>query len=563
MVYTILAIGDTHFTEKNVREADMLISKIKDTIIERKPDLVVLLGDLLDTFERLHTMALNKVYELVKTVKQLARTIILVGNHDYTCFAKDTQILMWNGTSKPCQSIRKGDIVVGDDNQPRKVVNIVSGKSELYRVTQSNGVSYDVTPDHILCLKCKSHRKITWNDMGKYYKVKWYDIGTNTVSTRKFHLQDGSVTRSREVTHHIAQMFLDHVTTTLSDVIEITVKNFYSKLSCSITSKLYGYKVSITDPSSYTCSEISVTKLDQVRDYYGIELEYGHRFLLADRTVVHNCNQQFLSENHWMNGMKEWENVTVVDKVIVEKLRGEKFVFVPYVFPGRFVEALNTATDTWSDASCIFCHHEFFGSKMGAITSIDGDKWSEKDCQVVSGHVHRRQKPQKNIYYTGSSIQVAFGENEDKTIALLTFDRKKCSITEIPLGLPRKKIVHLDVEDIESYVPPVDSQDSIKITVTGNHDQFKALKKTKKYKELINSKIKIAFKPQAISTMQQELGTSGASTVLDHISDNRVVFDDILSNLVSTKRDAYLLQAYEHVVNNRYIDENTIIFTQE
>ena len=39
-------------------------------------------------------------------------------------------------------------------------------------------------------------------------------------------------------------------------------------------------------------------------------------------------NQQFLTNNHWMNGMKEWSNTIIVDIVMNETIRGEKFVFV-------------------------------------------------------------------------------------------------------------------------------------------------------------------------------------------------------------------------------------------
>ena len=81
--------------------------------------------------------------------------------------------------------------------------------------------------------------------------------------------------------------------------------------------------------------------------------------LLKARTHVYICvgnhdminNQQFLTDAHWMNGMKEWKDVTIVDKPVTFN----KFLFVPYVFPGRFVEALETVDD-WKDALCIFAH---------------------------------------------------------------------------------------------------------------------------------------------------------------------------------------------------------------
>ena len=102
-------------------------------------------------------------------------------------------------------------------------------------------------------------------------------------------------------------------------------------------------------------------------------------------------NQQFLTHNHWMNGLKEWNNTVIVDKVIRTTIKNEKFIFVPYVPPGRFQEALDTLGERWDDASCIFAHQEFFGCKMGAIISVEGDKWELTNPHVVSGHIHSRQ----------------------------------------------------------------------------------------------------------------------------------------------------------------------------
>ena len=77
-----------------------------------------------------------------------------------------------------------------------------------------------------------------------------------------------------------------------------------------------------------------------------------------------------------------------------------KFLFVPYVPPGRFVEALETYKNiNWKDVDCIFAHQEFYGCKMGAILSEEGDKWESKWPLVVSGHIHSRQWINKNIYY--------------------------------------------------------------------------------------------------------------------------------------------------------------------
>ncbi len=76
---------------------------------------------------------------------------------------------------------------------------------------------------------------------------------------------------------------------------------------------------------------------------------------------------------------------------------------------------------------------------MGAIESIEGDKWDHSFPLVISGHIHSEQRPQKNIFYPGSVIQHAFGESEDNGLLLLIFNGSK--IGEYPLMV--KKILDI------------------------------------------------------------------------------------------------------------------------
>ena len=199
MPTTILFIGDPHFQISNIQEVDLFLEKIINLATKKNPDIIVIAGDILHTHERLHTLALNKAYELIDNMRKITKTYVLVGNHDY--------------------------------------IN----------------------------------------------------------------------------------------------------------------------------------------------------------------------NQQFLTDNHWMNGLKEWKNTIIIDNVLRETINNETFIFVPYVPPGRFEEALKTLKDDWINASCIFAHQEFAGCKMGAIVSIEGDKWDINNPIVVSGHIHSKQQPQK-IYQNKPQI---------------------------------------------------------------------------------------------------------------------------------------------------------------
>lgn len=271
-------------------------------------------------------------------------------------------------------------------------------------------------------------------------------------------------------------------------------------------------------------------------------------------------NQQFLTTNHWMNAMKEWDNVFIVDKVMLKTLDNKKFLFVPYVPPGKFEEALKTFPIDYTQVDCIFCHQEFFGCKMGAITSVDGDKWPLEYPNIVSGHIHSRQTIQKNVYYTGSMLQHAFGESEKNIIAVLDFfeNDKQYKLTEIDLELPRKKIVYLDVADVDEYSFPEDCKDNIKLTLSGNINDFKAIKKTKKYKNLIDKGAKIVFKQKRL-----EIDDNPIKQV-DNNDENKqnacTDFKIVLNNIIESKHDSFLYQAYEYVVNDKIVDSDDVIY---
>ena len=337
MTLSVLAIGDPHFKIENVPEVELFIDKIEKLAREKKPDLIICLGDLLHTHERIHTTPLNKAYEFIERMRKITLTYVIVGNHDYI------------------------------------------------------------------------------------------------------------------------------------------------------------------------------------------------------------QNQQYLTENHWMNGMKEWDDVVIVDKVISYISNGIKLVFCPYVPPGRFEEALNTIQQDWKDADCIFAHQEFYGCKMGAIISVDGDKWDLQNPFVVSGHIHSKQTPQPNIYYTGSAMQHAFGESEKNIIAYIEFDAEKTrSIEEVDLQLPRKKIIYMNMDNIDKYTPPQESKDDVKITLSGNYDEFKAFKKTEKYKQLTGEGTKVVFKvKKEKGNEERKINTDGCD------------FKTILHDLVNDTENKQVLQFYELIVNNK------------
>lgn len=250
-----------------------------------------------------------------------------------------------------------------------------------------------------------------------------------------------------------------------------------------------------------------------------------------------SCSQ-FLTTNHWMNALKEWKNVVVVDNV---KDIDDRFFFCPYVENGRFIEALNTSNKDWKKADLIFAHQEFFGCKMGGIISESGDKWDETYPHVISGHIHSKQTL-KNIFYTGSAMQHAFGESEDN---IILFVNDNSEFEEIDLGLSRKRIVYVNL-DTDFKIPK--TEDKLKVSIDCDYESFKAFKNTLKYDQLIQSGVKVVFKPKK-NTQQED--------VIDYTESN---FSGILNSIILNEKNTYLYSVYESIVNGKDIDPNNIMF---
>jgi DNA repair exonuclease SbcCD nuclease subunit len=79
----LLVIGDVHVKLDNLLEIKTLLEKISITVEQQQPDIIVLLGDILHTHERVHTNCLNAAMDLFRICSSLRPTYVLVGNHDF------------------------------------------------------------------------------------------------------------------------------------------------------------------------------------------------------------------------------------------------------------------------------------------------------------------------------------------------------------------------------------------------------------------------------------------------------------------------------------------------
>lgn len=208
-------------------------------------------------------------------------------------------------------------------------------------------------------------------------------------------------------------------------------------------------------------------------------------------------NSAFLTEEHPFVSMNEWSNVTVVDRPKIVNIKNHKLLCVPYVYPGRFFEAIDTLPDAFDPMpDMVFCHQEFKGAKMGLIRSEIGDIWDLKKPFCVSGHIHDYDFLQKNLLYVGTPIQNSFAESDNKAIALIRFDKTKSdtvTLERIKLGIGVKKVIRLNAQDaMEMLKTPskLESQNQdTKIVISGTSSEINSIIRMNETEQLKGAKI--------------------------------------------------------------------------
>ena len=148
------------------------------------------------------------------------------------CHAKDTPIMMYDGSIKMVQDIIVGDILMGDNSTPRKVLSLAQGKDELYDIIPVKGDKYTVNSEHILCLK-PTRLGIRYSEKNKNlpYTAPYINSKTWKVIAKSFTTQEE------------ANLYLDEIHNN-ENIMEIPVCD-YLKLPKYLKKDLKGYRTSV------------------------------------------------------------------------------------------------------------------------------------------------------------------------------------------------------------------------------------------------------------------------------------------------------------------------------
>ena len=202
------------------------------------------------------------------------------------CFDPETQILMWNGTSKRAGDIIIGDILIDDLGKSTTVRTTCSGVKNMYDIIpeKMNFMKHRVTDNHILTLKIRGHKNIRKSNR----KDRKYTYIVEYLNREEIKFQEKYVHSLTEAEEFVNSFNDD-------DTLDITIEK-YLKLNKRTKDNLVLFKVEnihwaigiwlsddLGDGSKFNLVEVGVGP------YVGWQLnDKRGRFCLKDGLIVHN-----------------------------------------------------------------------------------------------------------------------------------------------------------------------------------------------------------------------------------------------------------------------------------
>lgn len=258
------------------------------------------------------------------------------------CHARDTPIIMYDGSIRMVQDIIEGDLLMGDDGTPRTVLSLARGRDVMYEVLpHRGGTPFTVNSEHILCLMdVEGHvHEITVQDYvdkatGAFQDMFLYRARVDDYRARvddyrarvgDYRARVGEM-GNRDVRLKMLADIIDRngiesvegliVRTTARETDDICflVRSLgigaHKDDACTIS--LFGEGLqdvplrSTHVPSACLLENGTQTTFDVVLkpedDYYGFILDGNNRYLLGDFTVTHNtCTAISIAEQYLLD----------------------------------------------------------------------------------------------------------------------------------------------------------------------------------------------------------------------------------------------------------------------
>lgn len=207
------------------------------------------------------------------------------------CLSFDTTIPLYNGTTKMAKDVLAGDVLIGDDGNPRTVLSTQYGFGKMYEVRQALGATYKVNSEHTLTLHMPDHKVIFWDNNG--WKMLWFDKEHQCIRSKFVTATNSDGDRND------AYIQMQEYAKTIDDdnIIDIPIKD-YMQLSMTTQGSLAGVRARCVNWEDTQVNMSKTTGCIQINDipdddYIGIKIDGNERFCINDFTVTHNCTNVF------------------------------------------------------------------------------------------------------------------------------------------------------------------------------------------------------------------------------------------------------------------------------
>ena len=227
--------------------------------------------------------------------------IVIIGKPG--CFIKGTPVMMYDGTSRPVETIKEGELVMGDDSTPRTVLELCRGMENMYKIQPLHeGMSYIVNETHKLVLKHTSTKEIVEIKVNDYLKQddSWkamHRIFRNSVEFEEKVVTYEPFEMGKIVAANGTRVPPNYMYNTRQKRIEF-LKGFFSEYGPNYEQNSYTQlihdinflRVSLGTYWSDREDDFTVSFVSYDM-YYGFTLDGNHRFLLQSGDVVRNTGK--------------------------------------------------------------------------------------------------------------------------------------------------------------------------------------------------------------------------------------------------------------------------------
>lgn len=243
---------------------------------------------------------------------------VVMGTGVGKCHTKGTKVLMYKGGFKSIERVEKGDLMMGPDSTPRKVLELCRGKDSIYEIKMPGYGSFKVTSDHLVTVSMKIDDRFVLTDIPakqlaeekflKRFKAVCAHkvvldkqdldidrilslIGSNKEVPEKLVIHSSFATRAKNL-----ELLKKEVVTAYPDRLERrVVRKLFTMLGNSVgvtledvMSDKLGNKLMARAKDEYSLRDFTIEFISPEENYYGVRVDRDARYLLSNFIVTHN-----------------------------------------------------------------------------------------------------------------------------------------------------------------------------------------------------------------------------------------------------------------------------------